>query len=72
MVTHGLFMPGSAEVVRDTGIDHFVTADSVPPFRLQLEGTLLDKLTILRSAGLFGECIRRLHQGLALDDLTVL
>jgi ribose-phosphate pyrophosphokinase len=72
MVTHGLFMTGSAEVVRDPAIDHFVTADSVRPFRLQLEGTLLDKLTILRSAGLFGECIRRLHQGLALDDLTVL
>jgi ribose-phosphate pyrophosphokinase len=71
MVTHGLFILGSADVVRDPAIDVFVLTDSVPPFRLNLEETQ-GKITIVPCAGLFAECIYRLHQGLALDDLHTL
>ncbi len=71
MATHGLFMPSSADVILDSAIDNFVLTDSVPPFRLDLEQAG-DKVTFVACAGLFAECIYRLHQGLALDDLNVL
>ena len=31
LVTHGLFMPGSAEVLADPAIDRLVVTDTVPP-----------------------------------------
>jgi ribose-phosphate pyrophosphokinase len=34
LVTHGLFMPGSAEVIANPAIDRFVVTDAVPAFRL--------------------------------------
>ena len=34
MVTHGLFMPGSADALADPAIDRVVVNDAVPPFRL--------------------------------------
>ncbi len=71
MATHGLFMPGSVDVIHDSAIDNFVLADSVPPFRLDLEQAG-DKVTFVACAGLIAECIYRLHQGRALDDLNVL
>ena len=68
--THGLFMPGSAEVVADPAIDRFVLTDSVPLFRL--EGTSLrEKIVVLPIGGLVADAIRRLREGRALDDLLV-
>jgi ribose-phosphate pyrophosphokinase len=66
--THGLFMPGSAEVVADPAIERFVVADSVPPFRLE-PGPLRDKLEFLPCANLLAEAIRRMREGRAMDDL---
>ena len=71
MTTHGLFMPGSADVVRDPAINGFVLTDSVPQSRVDLKEAG-GKITFLPCAGLFSECIYRLHHGLALDDLGVL
>ena len=34
LVTHGLFMPGAAEVLADPALDQIVVTDAVPPFRL--------------------------------------
>ena len=34
LVTHGLFMPGAAEVIADPAIDQVVVTDAVPAFRL--------------------------------------
>ena len=68
LVTHGLFMPGSAEVLSDPAIERLVVTDTIPPFRLGA-GALRDKLTILSSALLFAEAIRRLHDGRSLADL---
>lgn len=70
LVTHGLFMPGAAELVADPMIDRLVVIDSVPPFRLA-PGPAREKLDILPSAPLFAEAIRRLHQGKPLTDLLV-
>ena len=70
LVTHRLFMLGSAEVLADPAIDRLVVTDTVPPFRFGTDA-LRDKLTILPSAPLFADAIRRLHQGRSLADLLV-
>jgi ribose-phosphate pyrophosphokinase len=70
LVTHGLFMPGSAEVPADPAIERLVVTDTIPPFRLGADAPC-DKLTILPSAPLFAEAIRRLHEGRSLADLLV-
>ena len=70
LVTHGLFMPGAAEVLADPAIDRLAVADTVPPFRLGTDAPR-DKLTILPSARLFADAIRRLHEGSSLADLLV-
>jgi ribose-phosphate pyrophosphokinase len=70
LVTHGLFMPGAAEVLGDPAIEKLVTTDSVPPFRLG-PGAAWDKIEVLPTAPLLAEAIGRLHDGRALADLAV-
>jgi ribose-phosphate pyrophosphokinase len=70
LVTHGLFMKGSAEVVADPAIDQFVVTDAVPPFRLD-RPVQNKKLVFLPCAPLLAETIRRLHEERSLTDLTV-
>ncbi len=69
LATHGLFMPGAAQVIADGSIDRFVITDSVPPFRL--DAAARAKLDILPVAPLLAEAIRRLHEGRALSDMMV-
>jgi ribose-phosphate pyrophosphokinase len=70
LVTHGLFMPGAAEVIADPDIDRLVVTDTVPAFRLPA-GPLREKVDILPAAPLLAEAIRRLHAGRSLTDLLV-
>lgn len=70
LATHGLFMPGSAEVIADRAIDRFAVTDAVPPFRLA-EPDRQDKIDFLPVAPLLAEAIRRLHAGADLTDLLV-
>ena len=71
LVTHGLFMPGSSEILDDTAIDQVVITDAVPPFRLG-QAAQNKKLVVLPSAPLLGEAVRRLHDERSLTDLMVL
>ena len=70
LVTHGLFMPGAAEVTADPAIDKVVVTDAVPAFRLD-NPAKNKKLTILPAAALLAETIRRLHEERSLSDLLV-
>jgi ribose-phosphate pyrophosphokinase len=70
LVTHGLFMPGAAEVLADPAIDRLVVTDAVPPFRLSA-GPAREKVEILPAAPLLAEAIRRLHENRTLEDLLV-
>jgi ribose-phosphate pyrophosphokinase len=70
LVTHGLFMTGSDAIVADPAIDSVVITDSVPPFRLGTHGPS-QKITILPSAGLLAQAVRRLHEGRGFEDLLV-
>lgn len=66
VVTHGLFMPGSSEVLADPALDRLVVTDAVPAFRLP---SSQPKLTVLPSGPLLAEAIRRLCDGRSLGDL---
>jgi ribose-phosphate pyrophosphokinase len=70
LVTHGLFMHGSAEVIADPALDGIVVSDAVPPFRLD-HPERNKKLTLLPSAPLLADAIRRLHENRGLTDLMV-
>jgi ribose-phosphate pyrophosphokinase len=70
LVTHGLFMAGSAEVIADPAIDRFVVTDAVPAFRLG-PGTPHAKIDMIPAGPLLAETIRRLHTGDSLTDLLV-
>jgi ribose-phosphate pyrophosphokinase len=70
LVTHGLFMAGSSDVLADPALDQIVTTDAVPPFRLD-NPAQNKKLVILPVASLIAETIRRLHEGRSLSDLIV-
>jgi len=70
LVTHGLFMPGAAKAIADPALDQVVVTDAVPPFRLD-HPEMNKKLTILPSAPLLAEAIRRLHEERSLTDLMV-
>jgi ribose-phosphate pyrophosphokinase len=69
MVTHGLFMSGSAEIFADPAIDRLVVTDTVPAFRLG-PGAAWEKLDVLPAAPLFAEAISRLHDGRGLAALV--
>jgi ribose-phosphate pyrophosphokinase len=70
LVTHGLFMPGAAEMIADPAIDRLVVTDTVPPFRLGAK-VERNKIDTIPAAPLLAEAIRRLHHGQALTDLMV-
>ena len=70
LVTHGLFMAGSAEALADPAIDRLVVTDAVPAFRLPA-GPARAKVDVLPAAPLLAEAIRRLDSGEALTDLVV-
>ena len=71
LVTHGLFMPGSPEVLADEAIDRLVVTDTVSQFRLPPGNTVLVKIDTLPAAPLLAEAIRRLHESHPLTDLLV-
>ncbi len=68
LVTHGLFMQGAADVIADPALDGVVISDALPPFRLA-QAECNKKLTILPSARLLAEAIKRLHEDRSLADL---
>jgi ribose-phosphate pyrophosphokinase len=70
LVTHGLFMPGSSEVIADPAIDRLVVTDAVPAFRLAVSQAR-DKVDFLPAAPLLAETICRLEEGRAMADLFV-
>jgi ribose-phosphate pyrophosphokinase len=70
LVTHGLFMPGAAEVLADPAIDRLVVTDAVPPFRLD-PSAAHSKIDTIAVAPLLANAIRRLREGQPLADLLV-
>jgi ribose-phosphate pyrophosphokinase len=67
--THGIFVGEAARMVADPGLERLVITDSVPPFRLD-PALVRDKVTVLDTAPLFAEAIRRLHAAESLVALS--
>jgi ribose-phosphate pyrophosphokinase len=66
--SHGLFMSGSEAMLADPALSSVVVTDTVPSFRVEpaLAGR---KLTVLETAPLFAEAIRRMHDGDSVVEL---
>ena len=66
--SHGLFTADAPRLLADPALDSLVVSDAVPPFRLP-QGPARAKLTLLPTAPLFAEAIRRIHDGGSLTEL---
>jgi ribose-phosphate pyrophosphokinase len=66
--THGLFVGAAGRMVADPGLERLVITDSIPPFRLD-PALVRAKVTVLDTAPLFAEAIRRIHTGGSLTEL---
>lgn len=66
--THGLFAAGANDTLSDAVLDGIVITDTVLP-HMQESGAIKGKLTVLDSAGLFAEAIRRLHANESISEL---
>jgi ribose-phosphate pyrophosphokinase len=67
--THGIFVGAAGRMVADPGLERLVITDTIPPFRLD-PALVRDKLTVLDTAPLFAEAIRRIHTGGSLVELV--
>jgi ribose-phosphate pyrophosphokinase len=69
VATHGIFVGEAARVVADPGLERLVVTDTIPPFRLD-PALVRAKVTILDTAPLFAEAIRRIHTGGSVVELV--
>jgi ribose-phosphate pyrophosphokinase len=69
LVTHGLFMRGSDEVLCAPAIDRLIVTDSVPV--AHLSAPALAKTDVLSVAPLLADIVRRLHDDRSLNDLLI-
>ena len=69
--SHGIFVGDAAQVVADAGLERLVITDTIPPFRLD-SSLVQKKLTVLETAPLFAEAIRRIHGGGSIVELLTL
>lgn len=67
--THGIFVGAAGRMVADPGLERLVVTDTIPPFRLD-PALVRDKLTVLDTAPLFAEAIRRIHTGGSVTQLV--
>jgi ribose-phosphate pyrophosphokinase len=67
--THGIFVGAAGRMVADPGLERLVVTDTIPPFRLD-PALVRDKLTVLDTAPLFAEAIRRIHTGGSIVELV--
>lgn len=66
--SHGIFVGDAGRVLADPGIERLVITDTIPPFRLE-PALVQRKLTVLETAPLFAEAIRRIHSGGSIVEL---
>lgn len=66
--THGIFVGEAARMFAEDAVTHLLICDSIPPFRLDA-ALLRDKVTVLDTAPLLAEALRRLHGGAPLAAL---
>ena len=68
VATHGLFLGNAPAALAEAGLDEIVVTNTVPPFRLAMS-PLRERLTVLDTAPMLAEAIRRMHTGGSIVDL---
>lgn len=68
VASHGVFVGDASRILAGPELDRIVVTDSIPPFRLDPQ-LVARKLTVVSTAGLFAEAIRRMHDGGSLVEL---
>lgn len=68
LATHGLFVGDAARVFAADDIERLVITDTVPTLRLDAQ-LVARKITVLDTAPLFAEAIRRMHGGGSIVEL---
>jgi len=66
-VTHGVLSGGAAETLNRAGLDELVVTDTIPIAESRLSG--IKNLKVLSTASMFGEAIKRIHEGMSLSEL---
>ncbi|MGE5524801.1 MAG: ribose-phosphate diphosphokinase [Rhodospirillaceae bacterium] len=66
--THGVFAGPAAQALESAHLDRLVVTDSIPPFRLPAE-FLAENVTVLETAPLIAEAVRRMHDGGSIVEL---
>jgi ribose-phosphate pyrophosphokinase len=66
--THGIFVGEAARAFAGPDVAHLLITDSIPPVRLD-PALVREKVTVLDTAPLVAEAIRRIHRGGSLVDL---
>lgn len=66
--THGLFVDPAARALAGAHLDRLVVTDSIPPLRLPVE-SLAENVTVLETAPLVAEAVRRMHEGGSIVEL---
>lgn len=65
--THGLFISPAEEYL--SSIPRILVTDSIPPFRLTTASIWDKRLYVIQTARVFGQAIRRTHEGGSISDL---
>jgi ribose-phosphate pyrophosphokinase len=66
-VTHGLFSGNAVETLNGANLDELVVTDTIPIIDSKLKA--IKNLKILTTAPMFGDAIKRIHEGLSLSEL---
>ncbi|HEY7655984.1 MAG TPA: ribose-phosphate pyrophosphokinase [Burkholderiales bacterium] len=67
--THGIFVGEAGRMLAEPGLERLVITDTIPPFRLD-PALVRGKVTVLDTAPLFAEAIRRIHTGGSVVELV--
>jgi ribose-phosphate pyrophosphokinase len=67
--THGIFVGEAGRMLAEPGLKRLVITDTIPPFRLD-PALVRGKVTVLDTAPLFAEAIRRIHTGGSVVELV--
>lgn len=66
--SHGIFVGDAARLAANPALDRLAITDTIPPFRLD-PALVQEKVSVLETAPLFAEAIRRIHSGGSLVEL---
>jgi ribose-phosphate pyrophosphokinase len=66
--THGLFVGDANSNLDSNFVQNIVVTDTVKPFRVT-NPNVVEKLSVINTANLFAEAIRRTHEGESISDL---